>query len=133
MAQSDIEHPGWRLTIWPRRFARPREAPAVALAPYHSLRRNWLRKITGLTCLMLFCLIYGFFFSVFAPAYFVLFAAPPAILMLLVIWALPDLDWAPTRQLEWAFYATFIALIVWPNYLAIALPGLPWITLVRLT
>lgn len=133
MAQSDIEHPGWRLTIWPRGLARSREAPPVALAPYHSLRRDWLKKIIGLSCLMLFCLIYGFFFSVFAPNFFVLFVAPLAVLTLLVIWALPDLNWAPTRQLEWAFYATFIALIVWPNYLAIALPGLPWITLVRLT
>jgi hypothetical protein len=133
MAQSDIEHPGWRLKIWPRRLARAREAPAVALAPYHALNRNWLKKIFGLSFLMLFCLIYGFFFSAFAPAYFVIFASPLAILLLLVIWALPDLNWAPTRLLGGTFYATFIALIVWPNYLAIALPGLPWITFVRLT
>jgi O-Antigen ligase len=75
---------------------------------------------------MLFCLIYGFFFSAFVPTYFAFFMFPLIALGLLVIWALPDVNWAPTRTLGWLFYATFISLIVW-------LPGLPWITLIRLT
>ena len=55
--------------------------------------------------------------------------APPAVVAFLVIWALPDLNWAPTRSLEWLFLPVLIALIGWPDYLAIELPGLPWITL----
>lgn len=133
MAQSDIEHPGWRLTIWPRKWARTREAPAMALAPYHSLNRNWLKKIFGIFGLMLFCLIYGFFFSVFVPNLAVLFLSPILVLTLLVIWALPDINKAPTLVLERLFYATLIALIVWPNYLAISVSSLPWITILRLT
>ena len=31
------------------------------------------------------------------------------------------------------FFAFFIGLIAWPNYLAISLPGLPWISIIRLT
>ena len=58
---------------------------------------------------------------------------PLAALGLLVIWTLPEVRWAPTRTLRWAFYASFIGLICWPNYLAISLPGLPWITVIRLT
>ena len=133
MAQSDIEHLGWRLNFWPRRALREIEEPATALAPYHPLSRSKFKMILGLTSLMLFCLIYGFFFSVFVPTYFAFFMFPLLFLALLVIWALPDTNWAPTRTLEWLFYATFISLIVWPDYLAIALPGLPWITLLRLT
>jgi hypothetical protein len=67
------------------------------------------------------------------PYYFAFLAMPVIFVMLLAIWALPDVSWAPTRQLTWLFYAFFIGLICWPNYLAISLPGLPWITLIRLT
>src|ERR1019366_8088450 len=133
MAQSDIEHAGWRPSFWPRRALRPIEEPAASLASYQPLTRNWIKKTLGLSLLMLFCLIYGFFFSVFVPTYFAFFMFPLLVLALLVIWALPDTNWAPTRTLEWLFYATFISLIVWPDYLAIELPGLPWITLLRLT
>jgi hypothetical protein len=133
MAHSDIEYPGWRFRLWPRRKAEAPEGLASVLAPYRPLSRSWLKRILGLSGLMLFCLIYGFFFSVFVPTYFAFFTFPVLILALLVIWALPDANWAPTRALEWLFYATFISLIVWPDYLAIALPGLPWITLLRLT
>ena len=129
MAQSDIEYPGWRFRFWPRRKAEATEGLMSVLAPYRPLSRSWFKHILGLSGLMLFCLIYGFFFSVFVPTYFAFFMFPVMVLGLLVIWALPDINWAPTRTLEWLFYATFISLIVWPDYLAIALPGLPWITL----
>ncbi len=82
---------------------------------------------------MLFCLIYGFFFSLLVPNYFAFFGIPVAFVGLLTIWALPDANWAPTQSLNWFFFAFFIVLISWPNYLAISLPGLPWITLIRLT
>src|SRR3546814_4776627 len=51
---------------------------------------------------------------------------------LLFIWALPETDWAPTKTLAWLLIAFLIALPLWPNYLAIALPGMPWITLLRI-
>src|SRR6185312_16764135 len=31
------------------------------------------------------------------------------------------------------FFAFFVGLIAWPNYLSISLPGLPWISIIRLT
>jgi hypothetical protein len=133
MAQSDIEHPGWRLTLWPRKTAQSLEAAPPVLAPYQSLQRSRLKRNAGLIGLMLFCIFYGFFFSVLVPTYFAFLITPLVILALLVIWAFPDTNQAPTRLLEGLFFATLIALIGWPDYLAIALPGLPWITFVRLT
>lgn len=56
-----------------------------------------------------------------------------AILGVLVIWALPDVCKAPTGLLEVLFFSFFVVLVMWPNYLAIAIPGLPWMTLLRLT
>lgn len=67
-----------------------------------------------------------------APARIMPFTVPIAILVLLVIWTLPQGAYAPTRALEPLFFAFFAALILWPNYLAIALPGLPWMTMLRL-
>ena len=97
------------------------------------MKRHTLRRIFAFFALMLFCFAYGFFFSLLVPYYFAFLALPVIFVMLLAIWALPDVNWAPTKQLSWFFYAFFIVMICWPNYLAISLPGLPWITLIRLT
>jgi len=61
------------------------------------------------------------------------FTVPIAVLGALVIWALPDVNNAPLRPIAPLFWAFFIAQVLWPNYLAITLPGLPWITMIRLT
>ncbi len=82
--------------------------------------------------LLAFCLIYGFFYALTTPFLLTQFLSPLVVLSGLVIWALPDMKVAPTRPLEILFFAFFVAAAVWPNYLAIALPGLPWITSVRL-
>lgn len=133
MATTDVESPGWRLPIWWRRSTTPSEPQAPILQPYTPLPRSWTRRALAFSALMLFCFIYGFFFSVIAPFYFVFLISPLIFVTFLVIWVLPDTIRAPVRALEWLFYAMFIALAVWPNYLAIALPGLPWITMIRLT
>jgi hypothetical protein len=132
MFQSDIQPAGRHWSNWFRRPREPKE-PNEVLASYRRLKRSKFKLLLGLVGLMLFCFIYGFFFSLLVPSAFAFLMSPLAVLLLLVIWALPEANWAPTQTLEWLFYASFIVLIVWPNYLAIALPGLPWITLIRLT
>jgi len=57
--------------------------------------------------------------------------APLSLLALFVIWALPRTQTAPTKLLVRLYYAFFAALILWPNYLAVSIPGLPWITVLR--
>src|SRR3954469_6272264 len=115
MFQSDVQHSGRHWSDW---FRRPKgfKEPTEVLAPYRRLKRSKLKIAFGLIGLMLFCFIYGFFFSVLVPNAFAFLMAPLAMLGLLVIWALPESNWAPTRSLEMLFYAMFIALIVWPNY-----------------
>jgi hypothetical protein len=119
----DIEGPrrtGKFATLRP--YARP---PAEGLKRY--LQWLWLPGLAG------FCLLYGFGFALTAPYLMVPFATPIGLLAVLAIWSLPDARTAPVRSTEALFFAFFICLAVWPNYLAIALPGLPWITMVRLT
>lgn len=118
-----------RLTL-PKRRPKPR-----IMKPYVDLSA-WWRKIVLVATplgLALFCLVYGFFFALTAPYLILVFAAPIALLVLLSIWALPDRPHAPTKTMELMFAAFIVCLILWPNYLALALPGLPWITAIRLT
>jgi hypothetical protein len=60
--------------------------------------------------------------------------APVLVLALLSIWALPDLQNAPTRVLERFFFAYFTVAILWPSYISISIPhsGLPWVNPQRL-
>ncbi|ODT87847.1 MAG: hypothetical protein ABS78_09695 [Phenylobacterium sp. SCN 70-31] len=78
------------------------------------------------------CFAYGFGFGLMAPARIVQFGFPLLGLAALTVWALPELGTAPTRTMEKFFYVFFLSIPLWPNYLAIALPGLPWITMLRL-
>lgn len=114
------------------RLASAEPAPSI-LPPYYSGNWSYTKTFFIVSSLLLFCFIYGFFFSVVAPYLFVLLVSPIIFVAILVIWALPDTIRAPVGPLKWFFYASFISLAVWPNYLAIALPGLPWITMIRLT
>ncbi|MET3528131.1 O-antigen ligase family protein [Phenylobacterium koreense] len=81
----------------------------------------------------LYCVAVGFLFALLAPFVMVPFAVPIAALSMAVIWALPDIRNPPIAPLRMMFWIFFPALFLWPNYLAITLPGLPWITMIRLT
>jgi hypothetical protein len=127
---------------WPRlreylpwvNSASIRRRAALVMPPYKRVHTLWraLLPFAALPLLSLACLVYGFFFGLTAPYMMVPFAAPIGALGLLVIWALPDQRSAPTLGIEVLFLAYVICLVLWPDYLAIALPGLPWITTVRL-
>jgi hypothetical protein len=111
-----------------------RQRASIVLEPYkrsHSLKRT-IAKVVGLPALALTCLIYGFLFGLTAPTLIVAFAVPIVVLAALVIWALPDQNTAPTLPMEFLYPAFIVALVAWPNYVAISLPGLPWITMLRI-
>ena len=110
--------------------------PPTILAPYtRGQPWGWRRLLTPLLFLgtSLFCLVYGFAFALAAPYLLVQFTFPLILLAALTVWALPEIGRAPTRLIEVLFFTFFVAIVIWPNYLAIALPGLPWITMLRLT
>jgi hypothetical protein len=116
-----------------RRFTGGDDALAARpiLAGYRrEMAPGW--RISILAALALIALIYGLAFGYMAPARMMPLIAPIALLCGLVIWALPDGDYAPVRVIEPLFIAFFAALIIWPNYLAVALPSLPWLTLLRI-
>ena len=110
--------------------------PTIRLAAYAAdpdtrEGRRLRRRIT--ISLSAFCFFYGIAFAFLAPYLLLYFALPLVIVSLLIIWALPDIANPPVRWLSPLLFAFLIGLIAWPNYLALALPGLPWITIQRLT
>jgi hypothetical protein len=112
----------------------PSDARRV-LSPYVGAKQSCLSRILGRAiapALVIFCFGFGLAFAFYGPFFLPLFPVPLMLIGLVAIWALPESPHAPTRLLEALFFTFFIALIVWPNYLAIALPGLPWITMIRL-
>lgn len=113
-----------------RRTPRP-----SVLLPYVRVtdRSRMLMSASVVAIVSLSCIPFGFFFALFAPYLFLFFALPLIILAVITIWALPDTEHAPTALLAPLLYFFTAALFLWPNYLAISLPGLPWITMIRLT
>ncbi len=76
--------------------------------------------------------VYGLLFASLPSSFLLLLITPIAVLTLVVIWALPDTENPPLRSLSYAFAGYFIALVMWPYYLAIQLPGLPLLEIRRL-
>lgn len=112
------------------RAERPR--PDVRLPQYVQFEKNrrfaWILYL----CAAVACFAYGFGFALYVPYLIVAFVAPVAILAIFIVWALPEGDYAPIKLLEPLFLCFFAAVFLWPDYMAIVLPGLPWITLRRL-
>jgi len=110
-----------------------RAQPHEILPPYinRSATETHWRLALGLSFALF---VYGFAFALFAPFLLLMFAIPPAALLLLVIWALPQSHREPpTATVVALFWGFFVSLVLWPNYLALSLTGLPWITIIRIT
>lgn len=121
---------GWfRLPVWRR---RQRRMPEPILARYTAPSFFHRNRIKLLAALAFIAFIYGFFFGIGGTFVLVPLGVPLAIMLGIIIWLLPDTDRAPVNQLPWLMTAFIIAMSCWPNYLALALPGLPWITANRL-
>jgi O-Antigen ligase len=110
--------------------------PPVLLPEYtvpHTSLSHGLVRVVGYSLAALFCFIYGAAFGVFAPGGLIgVLLIPLIALAVLVLWALPAMRVTPVRTLTGLFFFYTTAIALWPNYLAIALPGLPWVTLQRL-
>lgn len=79
-----------------------------------------------------FSFFYGIAFALLSTFFLLQLALPLVVLALLVVWLLPEMGWAPVNLLDRLLLGFIIALLCWPDYLALAFPGLPWITAIRL-
>ena len=115
---------------WRRKTAGP-AAPEV-LAGYYT--PGWLSRHRKLVLTATFAVLffYSAFFLLIGRFLIVQFTAPLAILALLIIWALPERARIPDKMLTRFFIAFMVAMLIWPNYLALDVGPLPWITASRL-
>jgi len=102
-------------------------------APDPTLPRHRRRSLMVLLAVCVLCLFYGIAFALFAPGLLLALVFPLPVMAIVAIWALPETRTAPTRTLTTLTFVFFVCLVMWPNYIAFAPPGLPWITMVRIT
>ena len=115
---------------WRRKTAGA-PAPDV-LAGY--AKPGWLSRHRKLVFTITFVVLffYSALFLLIGRFLIVPFTLPLAVLALLIIWALPERDKIPDGLLRIFFVAFMVAMLVWPNYLALDVAPLPWITAARL-
>lgn len=90
--------------------------------------RRWL----FFAALAFVAFIYGCAVAIFPTLFYSIFAIPIVMLGLAALWALPDTNADHGRLIRALYWAYLVSLLLWPSYLAIALPGLPWINVQRL-
>jgi len=77
--------------------------------------------------LVLFSLIYGYAITILPTEMLFIPATPLMILIGLILWALPDTNRVP-RSITVGLLGFFLASnYIWPAYVAVNLPGLPWL------
>lgn len=90
-------------------------------------------KLACFGVLALFSVILGYFIAILPPELFVLPAIPSLVLVVLILWALPDVGSVP-KVVSATLLSIFVAAnSIWPAYVAVNLPGLPWLNPQRLT
>ncbi|MDZ4375390.1 MAG: O-antigen ligase family protein [Phenylobacterium sp.] len=104
----------------------------VTLAGYRRPPPPRWRNLVLYAALAVTFVTWGVLFGISAPFRIMPLVAPIPLVALMLVWALPEGDYAPTSAIKPLFLGFFVSLVLWPNYLAISLPGLPWITMLRL-
>ena len=123
----------WRAKQALRKGASSKKAlPPALLGPYTRQLWHQRHRHLSLSLLGICALLYGFAFALFGRYYLPNLLVPLGVLLALVIWLLPEAEDAPEGLLKSGLFAYIFALLCWPDYIAVALPGLPWITLIRI-
>ncbi|WP_066719569.1 O-antigen ligase family protein [Sphingomonas pituitosa] len=115
-----------------RELLRPKRD---VLPIYQKERAGWavaMRRLGLILGIMIVAFVYGVLCAILPPSMLLPLAAPLGLLALLVVWALPEARAAPTRALTYSLSIFLFVMICWPNYLAVSVAGLPWISLRRL-
>lgn len=123
----------WGSISWRRKRREGTSASSIqpVLADYHrdllsdrGRRRLTLAFFTG-------NLVLGFLFAALPDESKPLLTIPLFAMLALIVWLLPETGRPPTRFMTTTFFFYFIALTMWPYYLAIQLPGAPLIEIRR--
>ena len=108
--------------------------PAPILAQYSRGRvdLSLLRRAGVTGAKVLLAAAYGALVVMLPPSAIVWLAMPIVAMLLLTLWMLPDRATFPLVAIERVFLVFLVLSVLWPVYLAVDLPGLPWATPTRM-
>ncbi len=90
------------------------------------------RRALRLVLLLALAALYGVAMAYLPQQLIALPLVPIIFLLLLALWLLPDRATFPEQALVGSFSWFMVLYYLWPSYIAIALPGLPWFSAGRL-
>ncbi len=118
--------------FWDFRDERFGVATALVLKPYDKRRGlGWFSKLSVGAGLFLLAAFYGLLCSVLPPQLLVIPLVPVLVMVLLILWLLPDVGglWNETAA---GYLVVFVGLnALWPPIAALNLPGLPVVSPTR--
>ena len=89
-------------------------------------------KTLGISLMVLVAMVSGYALALFGTFGWFIPAIPVVILAAVALWTAPDLNTNLDHLIQ-RWYFIFVGLVlIWPAYLAINLPGMPWISFQRI-
>ena len=90
------------------------------------------RRVVVLAAQVAAAAAYGLAAVALPPNLLPVLIAPVAVCLLLALWLMPDRGYFPLTIIERASSVLLVLMVVWPVYIAVVLPGLPWLTPTRM-
>lgn len=109
--------------------------PAAVLPSYRqepSRLRHFTMKAIFYVFIVFMGLFYGLSVVVLPPVLLLYASFPILLLLLLVLWAMPDVGRGPVALVSIGFLGFNLAIVLWPDYMAMQIPGFAWISVRRL-
>lgn len=114
------------------KWLRARPAGEFVLGGYTAPPTKGWRREFKIALIANLAFLYGIALALYAYSMMMQLLAPLALFALLIIWMLPDTENPPMRAVAGFFWSFLVAQMIWPDYLALDVAGLPWITALRL-
>lgn len=99
----------------------------AVLTPYRTGRAGRRIRPVSFVLLIAYAALTGVLLALLPPQLMFILAIPPIAGLALILWLLPDGGHVPEKLLATLLVSWIVANCVWPNYISLDLPGLPWI------
>ncbi|MBV8973230.1 MAG: O-antigen ligase family protein [Sphingomonadaceae bacterium] len=106
--------------------------PILPLYTRRPVEPSRLRRGVTLLLQLLLAAAYGFAAVALPPQMVFVLMVPVGVCLLIVLWLMPDRGVFPLKGIERCYGFVLVLTIIWPSYIAVVLPGLPWMTPTRL-
>lgn len=109
-------------------------APAAVLPLYTRgpAAPSLTRRIAVMVAQLVVAALYGVAVVVLPPTMVVVLILPVFVCLLVALWLMPDRRVFPLTAIERSYHVLLVLTVLWPTYLAVVLPGLPWLTPTRM-